>query len=327
MQFLKQHRSRTSTMRWLFNFLITASAVVFHHVYAFQLSMLSSTTQRSSRNASTSSSSRSSSSRVFQQSLQKFAPFAPPLPVPPIPGGLSSNLISQLAVMALKHRLKAHTDVTCDVTSRSSDLLLFGKVGPVTVKGKGWQSGLGLTCRAIEATVDSCELDVARILSQRKLSLIHPAKGRAMVALNSIDFANFITHPLMKPPSSINGSAITFLKEGAQIDVKAGAVTFYAKHNGAQWKCALQRSQVEGRRATIQVTPMEPIVDETSDVLASQISQVLSNFFNEMVFELDGTFLSFRDMMVTDNKGNAPPSVTLALNIVVHKFPSRSLAF
>jgi hypothetical protein len=61
-----------------------------------------------------------------------------------------------IRLVALKMRLKDQTDVSCNVNSRSSDLLLGGRVGPVTVKGKGWQSGLGLTCRAIEATVDTC---------------------------------------------------------------------------------------------------------------------------------------------------------------------------
>ena len=44
-----------------------------------------------------------------------------------------------------------------------------------------------------------------------------------------------------------------------------------------------------------------------------------------MVFELDGTYLSFRDMMVTD-KGEAP-SVMLALNIKVRKLPSPGIDF
>ena len=88
---------------------------------------------------------------------------------------LSSGLISSLAVVALKARLRAQTSVECDVTAKSQGLL-FGRVGPVTVKGRGWQSGLGLTCRAIEATVDVCELDKARVVVDRKLVLQQPGK-------------------------------------------------------------------------------------------------------------------------------------------------------
>ena len=45
----------------------------------------------------------------------------------------------------------------------------------------------------------------------------------------------------------------------------------------------------------------------------------------EPVVELDGTFLSFGDMMMT-NKGKEP-SVMLALSILVRKFPSPGLEF
>ena len=73
-------------------------------------------------------------------------PFAPlPSPFKPLPGSnsfpgsafdITGGLISQLAIVALKLRLADHTDVSCDVTCSSTDLLLRGNVGPVTVKGK-----------------------------------------------------------------------------------------------------------------------------------------------------------------------------------------------
>jgi hypothetical protein len=58
---------------------------------------------------------------------------------------------------------------------------------------------------------------------------------------------------------------------------------------------------------------------------ATQLTTAISDFFNEMIFELDGTFLTFRDMMVTGKGGD--PSVMLALQITVKKFPSPGLAF
>ena len=91
-------------------------------------------------------------------------------------GGLTSNLISNLACMALKRRLKTQTHVSCDLSSTNlnSNALLMGRVGPVTVRGRGWGSSLGLTCRAIEATVDTCLLDVPRVLTKQKLVLSRP---------------------------------------------------------------------------------------------------------------------------------------------------------
>lgn len=282
--------------------LLLFTALIAPISMAFQLSMMSSRA----------SSSTKQQHNIFHQSMQIMT--SPLSSFPKQRSGVSSTLISQLAVIALKHRLKAHTDVTCDVTSRSSDLLLRGRVGPVTVRGKGWQSGLGLTCRAIEATVDSCELDVARLLSDQKLRLLQPALGKAMVALNARDFGNFITHPLMKEPQG----DLKFMQEGTKIDSVAGSVTFYVQRESQLFRCVLQRSSDEHRRACIDV-------QGDDEITASDISSSLSDFFNDMVFELDGTFLSFRDMMVT-GKGDAP-SVMLALSIKVHKFPSASLKF
>ena len=127
-------------------------------------------------------------------------------------GAVTSGLISNLAELALKVRLKGQTGVKCDVSANSFDLLFKGRVGPVTVKGRGWQSQLGLSCRTIEATVDTCELDVGRILNNRKLVLTTPARGQAVIALNNVDFANFITHPFMKPPvlKNNNGESLLF---------------------------------------------------------------------------------------------------------------------
>lgn len=237
------------------------------------------------------------------------------------PGGfdISSNLISQLAVVALKLRLADHRHVACDVQAKSADLLK-GRVGPVTVKGRGWESGLGLTCRAIEATVDECALDIERVIKNQKLVLTTAALGRAMIALDAADFGNFITHPLLRPPSS----GIAFLKDDVRIDARRAAVYFYADVDGEQWMCRLCKAE-DSDLAIIESRPATKPVDDSWKAQANQMGAELSLFFNQMIFELDGTFLSFRDMMVTD-KGTAP-SVLLSLDIKVQKFPSPGLAF
>ena len=89
------------------------------------------------------------------------------------PSSVTSTLISKLACMALKRRLKDHKHVSCELTADSNHLLL-GRVGPVTVKGRGWESPLGLTCRAIEATVNECKLDMGKVISNQKLVLTTP---------------------------------------------------------------------------------------------------------------------------------------------------------
>jgi hypothetical protein len=246
------------------------------------------------------------------------------LRVPSAPStGVSSSIISHLAETALKRRLRDQSGVTCDVTANSGDMLFKGKVGPVTVKGKGWQSPLGLTCRALEATVDTCELDMGRVLSSQKLVLTRPARGTAMVALNGKDFGTFLTHPLLRqnaPCLQEGGECVEFLRDGASINPQSKAVVFFGKYEGETYKCTLQRGGKQ-QKALITVESQSPELQST----ATRLSCAISDFFNEMLFELDGTFLSFRDMMVTGKGGD--PCVMLALQITVKKFPSPGLAF
>mmetsp|Transcript_13088 Transcript_13088/g.18525 ORF Transcript_13088/g.18525 Transcript_13088/m.18525 type:complete len:290 (+) Transcript_13088:269-1138(+) len=270
-------------------------------------------------------------SNSFQMSmvstpLRKRNTFGIPMPVPPPLGnnGVTGGLISNLAVVALKLRLAKESGVKVDVTASSSDVLLRGKVGPVTVTGRGWESGLGLSCRAIEATVNTCDIDMGRIVTDQKIRLTTPAMGNAMVALNSVDFGNFITHPLMKPPGLLGQSSeqLIFLKDGIQIDPVSRAVKFYGVLSDKKWEIVLTRGKGD-QKAIIQANALSEA--EGNESTAADLTQVLESFFNKMVFELDGTFLSFKDMMVTE-KGQSP-SVMLALDIKVKKFPSPGLEF
>eukprot|EP00529_Nitzschia_sp_RCC80_P025945 CAMPEP_0113502990 /NCGR_PEP_ID=MMETSP0014_2-20120614/33887_1 /TAXON_ID=2857 /ORGANISM="Nitzschia sp." /LENGTH=339 /DNA_ID=CAMNT_0000397891 /DNA_START=130 /DNA_END=1149 /DNA_ORIENTATION=+ /assembly_acc=CAM_ASM_000159 len=266
-----------------------------------------------------------------------------PSPSPASGGGLTSSLISNLACMALKRRLKTQTHVSCDLSSTNlnSNALFMGRVGPVTVRGRGWGSSLGLTCRAIEATVDTCHLDVPRVLTKQKLVLSRPAEGRAMVALTAEDFGNFITHPLMKPPSppTIGGDStpaaadlsLKFLKDGVVVDPSDGSVSFFGTCDGKRWKFSLKKGSDTTQKAVIRASLAEDHQgedqqsEERTQALAKALSESSTEFFNKMVFELDGTFLSFEDMGLTA-KGTEP-SVLLKLNILVRKFPSPGLEF
>lgn len=243
------------------------------------------------------------------------------------PGEVSSKLISQLAVIALKLRLADQTAVSCDVKATGD--MLRGSIGPVTVKGRGWQSTLGLTCMAIEATVDTCNLDMAKVMSNRKLTLIEPAMGKAMIALSGKDFGNFITHPRLRPPGLSEAASsdqeegeLVFIKEGSRVDSEKGYVAFFAMHKGSKYECTLRRGDDDNKKALVSLKPVD---DGGSKETATELARLLTDFFNEMTFELDGTYLSFRDMMVTQ-KGREP-NVMLSLNIKVRKFPSPGLEF
>jgi hypothetical protein len=208
--------------------------------------------------------------------------------------------------------------------------LLKSAIGPVSVKGKDWASPLGLTCRYIEANVDRCQLDMNSVLSKRKLILVEPAIGKAMVSLNAQDFGNFVTHPLLlkQAPVLKNGEKIEFLKDNVEIQVETGVVVFYGKMMGELYKCELQRGSMQKARIDVSHAINSDDSSRNMSLVASELTNVISNFFNDLVFELDGTFLSFSDMKVhVGNASTSNPSLLMALTITVRKFPSPGIEF
>lgn len=313
----KPHMNTRTKMNIFFKCLVVASIASLQFACGLQLSMVAS------RSPFSQQTTRSLGTTINKNSIQKGSQ-----------SSMTSTFISQLACMALKRRLEDHTHVSCELTADSNQLIL-GRVGPVTVKGRGWESPLGLTCKAIEATVNECKLDMGRVISNQKLVLTTPAEGRAMVALSATDFGNFITHPLMKPPSppvssNDNNKRLMFIKENVSMNPSSGSVQFYGIYAGSKWKFTLQRVPEGSQKAKISASLAEKREDgDTTNVNVDRMAKALafstSQFFNEMVFELDGTFLSFEDMMLTD-KGKES-SVMLSLRIKVKKFPSPGLEF
>jgi len=273
--------------------------------------------------------------------------------------GASSSLISNLAVIALKSRLAQNSGVACEVSALSPDILFSGAVGPVSVKGRGWGSPLGLTCRAIEANVEKCAIDINYAITKRKLLLTEPAIGKAMIALDTVDFGNFITHPLFKAQApTLSGTGehglFEFVKEGVDItsnpnEDAEGVIKFYGYCLGKRWRCELRRGSgntVPSNQAVVDVTPAPLASTSTSTSTTSidelqkqsrEISALLSTFFNALVFELDGVYLSFKDLFIHTSSGirkskdraaHAQAShVLIALAIKVRKLPSSSAQF
>lgn len=263
---------------------------------------------------------------------------------------VTSELISQLAIIALKRRLETQSAVQCRVTANTRDMALSGKVGPVSVKGKGWESPLCLTCRVIEATVQQCQLDFTSVVRDRKLKLTVPAKGNAMIALNPTDFGNFITHPLLNPPKyTFQGSTdwIMFHKKDVTIDSSVGTVSFTGKFldypliltlsrgNKASCNESINGAAVGKANVEVKISLVHTNVtkDATISALESELSHLISEYFSDLVFELDGTFLSYQDMKVLETKNagkeqqQKQPIVMMALTILVKKFPSPGVAF
>jgi len=246
-------------------------------------------------------------------------------------GGITSSLISNLAIAALGRRLGDDATVDCIVEAEPTDLLR-GRIGPVVVKGNQWKSPLGMSCRAIEARVENCMLDLASAVSKQKLVLTVPARGNALVTFNAKDFGSFLTHPLLKAPQyKYKGEAhnLNFLKTDVVIDPNTSSLSFYTRFLQSDWRCILTRTASNG--AVIRVVPSANNNNNMSleeiQVISSEISNILTKYFNALIFDLEGTFVSFKDMQIPRSKGKNSPNVLLELNILVKKFPSRKLNF
>jgi len=251
-------------------------------------------------------------------------------------GGITSSLISTLAIAALERRLGDDATVDCVVQAEPTDLIR-GRVGPVVVKGNKWRSPLGMSCRALEAKVGSCLLDLTSVLQKQKLILTVPARGSAVVTFNAKDFGNFLTHPLLQAPQYRYKGEIQnlkFSKDAVLIDPNTSSVSFYMRFLDSNWRCTLTRSRSYG--AIVQVLPTmnnnnsNNISGEEIHKISSEISNTLTRYFNELVFELQGTFVSFKDMNIPTRpvtNRSCSPEVLLELDILVKKFPSRKLNF
>lgn len=227
--------------------------------------------------------------------------------------------------------------------------------------------------------METCKLDMNSVVKRRKLVLTQPAVGKAMVALDGVDFGNFLTHPLLLGQSPTlstssghcyntnsntntdennideaengdgNGKQFEFKKEGIEIQHETGTVIFYGTCMGENWRCDLTRNNNSGNnkaivtvshmmneksdsgsKSTSTSTPSSELLD--IDAISMELSMVMSQFFNNIVFELDGTFLTFQDFKIhnkrkSDDDGKALPTLLMALGITVKKFPSPGLEF
>jgi len=187
--------------------------------------------------------------------------------------------------------------------------------------------------------VSECQLDMTAVVQRRKLVLHTPAVGKAMVALDDRDFGNFLTHPLLEGQiPRIGEERFEFDKKNVviedEVDDEQGCVVFFGTCGGESWRCVLKKAgENVGQNAAIEVTHLasNSDVDADADVvdiaaMSTELTMVITDFFNNLVFELDGTYLKFQDMKVHRTK-DQESQILISLGITVRKFPSPGVAF
>ena len=287
-----------------------------------------------SRRARSRAFSASSSPRggrdVSSRAVASFFPFAPPDP--------SGDLLSGAASFALRSYLVecGSVDVAVDANAGT---LLAGTVSRVDITGTNWRSRKDLTCRSLRMSVGEAVLDPNALVAERLIKLRRPSRGDAEIVFTDADFANFLAHPLVTAAASergatVSGRALRFARDSnpRAETTTDGAVAFFgdvSHENAASAKSARVRYEMRplgelGKVAVIATRVTDKIESDTENTenegyvdLALAAADV-AHFFENLVVDLSGARLSYRNMRVSRGV------VTLDLDLEVVGFPPPS---
>lgn len=298
-----------------------------------------------SRRARSRAFSASSSPRggrdVSSRAVASFFPFAPPDP--------SGDLLSGAASFALRSYLVecGSVDVAVDANAGT---LLAGTVSRVDITGTNWRSRKDLTCRSLRMSVGEAVLDPGALVAERLIKLRRPSRGDAEIVFTDADFANFLAHPLVTAAASergatVSGRALRFARDSnpRAETTTDGAVAFFgdvsretrgdvslaSDANAASAKSARVRYEMRpvgerGKVAVIATRVTDKIESDTENTenegyvdLALAAADV-AHFFENLVVDLSGARLSYRNMRVSRGV------VTLDLDLEVVGFPPPS---
>lgn len=267
---------------------------------------------------------------VSSRAVASFFPFAPPDP--------SGDLLSGAASFALRSYLVecGSVDVAVDANAGT---LLAGTVSRVDITGTNWRSRKDLTCRSLRMSVGEAVLDPGALVAERLIKLRRPSRGDAEIVFTDADFANFLAHPLVTAAASergatVSGRALRFARDSnpRAETTTDGAVAFFgdvSHENAASAKSARVRYEMRplgerGKVAVIATRVTDKIESHTENTenegyvdLALAAADV-AHFFENLVVDLSGARLSYRNMRVSRGV------VTLDLDLEVVGFPPPS---
>jgi hypothetical protein len=190
------------------------------------------------------------------------------------------------------------------VASKNFWDLLTGKVDEVEVNGRGWQSPKGITCRAISVRTGAIAIEVGGVLVGQIL-LQRAVTAEARLALNAVDFGNFLSSALLRPLLQqlvVQGQPVTKLEV---MQVNEAGVALNAQWQGVTYPLLLLPS-ADGKA----VISGEPV-----------LATPLENFFNNLTVDLQGLELTMASFAL------AQELLHLKADARVWKFPSAVLEF
>jgi hypothetical protein len=159
----------------------------------------------------------------------------------------------------------------------------------------------------------------------------NPARGRAVLSLTARDFSNFLVHPLLGVAPLPSG-AFTFERDYCTLDPARAAVYFSGVWHG-EHVIVEARQPVPFGRIEVAVADAPRLTPRGAETLSADMTR----YFNEVVLEMDGTFLSFSDMRVGGGGGGGSddvyggggePTIQVTVDLTVHRVPNpRSMNF
>mmetsp|Transcript_37615 Transcript_37615/g.62287 ORF Transcript_37615/g.62287 Transcript_37615/m.62287 type:complete len:222 (-) Transcript_37615:43-708(-) len=189
---------------------------------------------------------------------------------------------------------------------RGVEKIPLGCVDGVAIEGQQWCSPGGLSCRSIDFAVGPAEIDAGALFSSRRITFQRPAKGVANVAFNSVDFSNFLMHPLVYA-SAANSYGLSF--PGPNSIVEAGGVVFEG-----YWRGQMTRSMLLS-------SPTSP----GGFAITGDAETVMSMWLSELRVDLDGAIVGpVRAVRISTplGIGSSEWTVNLELDLTVRRFPS-----
>ena len=192
--------------------------------------------------------------------------------------------------------------------------LFRGNLKEAKVAGDNWSTPAGMSMRSIDLTLNGFSIKVEDVL-KGAITFRLPAKGKAVLLLNSADFANFLVHPLLTMAPLACGD-FEFSRNYSSIDIENEIIYFSGLWHGQH--IILEASQPK-RFGEIFVRVAD--APRLTSLGITTLSKEMSHFFNTVRLDMDGTQLSFSDMWVKRGE-RGEPVVQVTVDLEVHRVPN-----
>ncbi|CAM9677591.1 unnamed protein product [Scytosiphon promiscuus] len=229
--------------------------------------------------------------------------------------GVTSSVIETVAKGILNLALANPNQATveCSVTSSAMNLVR-GNLDQAKVDGLNWVTPMGMTLRTIALTLDEMRIKPAEVFRGKILFQSPSHAGSAVIELNAVDFGNFLVHPLLGVADLPSGQ-FEFRRDGSALDVDRGRATFTGVWQG---KPVVMEACQPDRFGKIHTRVAQR--GYLTDLGIKTLSEEMTEFFNTVVLDLDGTAVRFKDMHHGYNS-LGEPSLRVTVSVVVHRLP------